>query len=114
MEETHEQEQTVQEETVEEPTEAPEETEDNDYDPERAKAKRSKAIRVAIGVRKRLREREPLEQKARELEEARKTDLQRLQEEAGTHQERATKAESEPARIRKALELAPEGTDVNR
>ena len=114
MEEMHEQEETVQEETVEEPTEAPEETEDNDFDPERAKAKISKANREAEGLRKRLRELEPLAQKARELEEASKTDLQRLQEEAGTHKERANKAESELAKIRKAIELAPEGTDVNR
>lgn len=113
MDETREQDESVENEVAEEPTEAPGETDDS-FDPERAKAKISKANREAEGLRKRLKELEPLANKARELEEASKTDLQRLQEEAGTHKDRAIKAESELSKIRKAIELAPEGTDVNR
>ena len=113
MEEEREYDQEVTE-TVEEPEEAPAETEEETFDPERFKATLSKKNREAEALRKRLKELEPLAEKARELEEASKTDLQRLQEESGSFKERATKAESDLAKLHTAIERAPEGTDITR
>jgi len=69
---------TETEETVEAP-EATEETEE--FDAERAKAKIAKVNAEAANLRKRLKELEPLANKAKEIEDSQKSETERLREE---------------------------------
>lgn len=117
----HETEETTTEETPETPetpetdedtaTEVPE-TDDEPFDKERAKAKISKVNKEAENLRKRLKELEPLAQKAKELEDANKTDLQRLQEASESNKTRADAAEQSYRRLQTALDRAPEGATL--
>jgi hypothetical protein len=70
-------------------------TPDEPFDADRAKAKIEKANREAAALRARLKEAEPLVAKARELEEAQKTEAQRTAEALAATEQRATKAERE-------------------
>lgn len=77
-------------------SEAPAETEP--WDPERAKAKIHKSNQEAARLRARLKEMEPLAQKARDLEENQKTEAQRLNE--ALEAERANRSKAELALLR--------------
>lgn len=83
---------------------APEaETPDEPFDAERAKAKIEKANREAAALRARLKEAEPYIARARELEEAQKTEQQRLAEQLAEAQKTAAERTTEALRLRIAL-----------
>lgn len=86
-----------------------ERTEMEPFDADRAKAKIAKANSEANNLRKRLKELEPLAQKARELEEAGRSDLERLTADRDTLKTRAESAEVGLAKYNAALEAAPDG-----
>lgn|SRR5690606_8825384 len=115
MEENREQE-TPQDTAEQEAPEAPEteETESEEFDPKRAMEKIHKQNRENKALRKRIEELEPHAAKARELEEASKTELQRLQEAHDSAQQRATAAEAELRKLNAAFDRAPAGTDLER
>jgi len=89
-------------------TESPEETVETDvdtgkaeqFDEARAKAKIAKANSEAANLRKRLKDLEPLAAKAQELEDANKTESQKLTERAAAAEKVATDAQSELMRLR--------------
>jgi hypothetical protein len=83
------------------------------FDEERAKAKIRKANSEAENLRKRLKELEPLAQRAQEFEEAQKTETQRAVEAQQAAEERAVKAERDALRYRVAVDkgLRPELID---
>ena len=70
--------------------------------PDWVKTKLEKANREAASLRGRLRETEPLARRARELEEATKTDVQRLTEAQEAAERRAAQAEGALLRMRVA------------
>lgn len=72
---------------------APEAEETEAHDPARARAALEKKNREAQALRARLKELEPLAVKAREADEAAKTELQKATERITAAEERATKAE---------------------
>lgn len=88
--------------------EDPEEKPDLDSLPSWARDQLTKARKEAAGYRTKLRETEPLAQKAKELEEASKTEAQKLAEERDTHRSRADKSEVALLRMEVALDKAPE------
>ncbi|MFJ6073701.1 hypothetical protein ACIQFU_23140 [Streptomyces sp. NPDC093065] len=77
-----------------EPKTAPEAGKDAEepFDLARAKEKIHKANAEALGLRKRLEALEPLAAKAKELEDAQKTETERLTEQLAAERERAAKA----------------------
>lgn len=104
---------------VEEPEiDSPEESEKPDldkgdaFDAERAKAKITKANQEAANLRKRLKELEPLALKAKELEDANKSETEKLAEDRDSHKGRAEKAETSLRKITVALDAAPEGATL--
>jgi chromosome segregation ATPase len=89
----------------EDPQEEPvEPVADNEpFDEDRAKAKIAKANSEAANLRRRLKELEPLAAKAKELEDASKTETQKAQEALTTAQQRAADAESRLMRLEVAV-----------
>lgn len=67
-------------------------TEEEPFDRKRAEAKIAKANSEAKNLRERLKALEPLAQRARELEDANKSETERLNEQLTSAQERAAKA----------------------
>jgi chromosome segregation ATPase len=82
------------------------------FDAERAKAKIAKANQEAANLRKRLKDLEPLALKAKELEDANKSELEKLTEDREGHKGRADKAETSLRKLTVALEAAPEGASL--
>lgn len=82
------------------------------FDQDRAMAKIRKANSEAAKLRERLKQLEPLAQKAQELEDASKTEAQRLSEALETHKTRADTAEGRLSKLEVALEAAPEGASL--
>lgn len=78
-------------------------TKDDVFDAERAKRELNKKNNEAANLRKRLKELEPLAAKAKELEDASKTESERLSERATSAEAKASKAEAEAMRLRVAL-----------
>jgi len=83
--------------------ETPPEGDEDEFDTERAKAKIAKANAEAAGLRKRLKELEAKAAKLDELEESKKTEQEKLAEQARSLEDRASKAEMDSARLRIAL-----------
>lgn len=79
------------------------------FDADRAKAKIAKANQEAANLRKRLKELEPLALKAKELEDANKSETEKLSEDRDTHKGRADKAEASLRKLTAAFDAAPEG-----
>jgi len=79
------------------------------FDAERAKAKIAKANQEALNLRKRLKELEPLALKAKELEDANKSETEKLSEDRDGHKGRADKAEASLRKLTAAFDAAPEG-----
>jgi len=77
---------------------------DDAFDAERAKAKISKANSEAAGLRKRLKELEPLARKAQEQDDARKTAEERTAEKLNAAERRAADAEAATLRVTVAYE----------
>lgn len=84
------------------------------FDADTAKAKISKANREARQLRERLKQLEPLAEKAKELEDANKTELEKLTERASGAEDRATSAELRALRMEVALDKAPDGMPVTK
>lgn len=82
------------------------------FDADTAKAKIRKANSEANNLRKRLKELEPLAARAQELEEAKKTDLEKANERVSGLESRATTAELAAMRLEVALDKAPDGMPV--
>lgn len=74
------------------------------FDEDRAKAKIAKANSEAAGLRKRLRELEPLAAKAKELEDANKSEAEKLTERLSGAEKRAQEAELRALRLEVAAE----------
>lgn len=74
-----------------------------DFNEERAKAKIAKANSEAANLRKRLKEAEAAEAKLKDLEDAKKSDLEKAAEKAKSLEDRAAKAELETLKLRIAL-----------
>lgn len=72
----------------------------------------SKANREAANYRSKLRETEPLARKAKELEDASKSESQKLSEERDGQKSRADKAEVSLLRMEVALDKAPDGMSL--
>lgn len=86
--------------------EAPEATEENtELTPEQLKAALAAARREAAGYRTKLRDAEPFVAKARELEEASKTEAQKLAEAHKSAEERASAAEARLTRLDTCLKV---------
>lgn len=85
---------------------------DEPFDQDRAMAKIRKANSEAANLRKRLQELEPLAAKAKELEDANKSELQKLQETVDEFKSRATTAEAKARKLSVALDAAPEGATI--
>lgn len=95
---------------IEPETEPQEETADpgtdpvvDEFDAERAKKKIAKANSEAAGLRQRLKELEPLAAKAKELEDANKTEAEKLTERTTAAEKTATDAQGELLRLRVAM-----------
>lgn len=78
-------------------------------DPEAAKAEIEKLRRENASWRTKYREAEPLVQKAKELEDASKSETEKLNERLTSSESRATTAEAASLRLEVALDKAPEG-----
>lgn len=76
--------------------------------PEWARKELDKVRREAAAYRVKARELEPLAARARELEDAGKTELERLTGDRDSHKSRADAAESLALRLQVALDAAPE------
>lgn len=87
---------------------------DPDFDRGRAEEKIRKANAEAANLRKRLKDLEPLAAKAKELEDASKSDIERAANEAATNLSRAEKAEGELMRLRVALDKGLTETQAKR
>lgn len=87
---------------------------DPDFDRGRAEEKIRKANAEAANLRKRLKELEPLAAKAKELEDASKSDIERATSEAQQHLARADKAEGELLRLRVAIRKGLTETQAKR
>lgn len=85
------------------PENDPPEEDDEPFDLERAKAKIAKSNSEAANLRQRLKELEPLAQKAKDLEESQKTDLQKATDAKDAAAKEASAAKQEAARLRVAL-----------
>lgn len=87
---------------------------DDGFDEDRARKAIAKKNSENASLRKRLKELEPLAAKAKELEDAGKTEAQRLTEDRDGHRTRADKAEAEAARLRVALKKGLTATQAKR
>lgn len=76
---------------------------DGDFDEQRAMEKIRKANSEAANLRKRLKELEPLAAKAQELEDSKKSEVEKLAEARTSAERQATQATLEAARLRVAL-----------
>lgn len=85
---------------------------DEPFDRERALEKIRKANSEAAALRRRLKELEPLAAKAKELEDANKTELEKLTERAAAAEHRAQEATLAALRLEVALDKAPEGMSL--
>lgn len=87
---------------------------EEEFDLDRAKSKISKANKEAAGLRRRLRELEPLAAKAKELEDRDKTEAQRATEAGEQARREAAEARAEAIRLRVAMRygLAEEDLDL--
>lgn len=88
---------------------SPETSDVEEFDALRAKAKISKVNAEAARLRQRLKELEPLAQKARELEDASKSESERLASDRDNYKTRAERAEVQLRKLTTAWEAAPEG-----
>lgn len=93
---------TTQNDDVQETSEHDDETRTDEL-PDWARKQLEKANREAAKYRTQLRDLEPLAEKARELEEAQKSEQQKLAEAQQAAEERASRAESELLRMRVAV-----------
>lgn len=96
--------------TTDEPTGASKD--EPEFDEARAKAKIAKANQEAKNLRQRLKELEPLAAKAKELEDANKSETEKLSEDRDGHKSRADTAETALLKLRVALDNAPEGASL--
>lgn len=87
---------------------------DPDFDRGRAEEKIRKANAEAANLRKRLKELEPLAAKAKDLEDATKSDIERATGEAAAATSRADKAEGELLRLRVAIRKGLTETQAKR
>ena len=99
---------------ADEATEAPGGQQDDDFDRSRAEEKIRKANAEAANLRKRLKELEPLAAKAKELEDAGRSDVEKLTAELQAHQTRAGQAEAELMRLRVAMRKGLTETQARR
>lgn len=90
-------------EAVEPPETDPPEGGEEELDLDRAKAKIAKANQEAASLRRRLKEAEPMAQKAREAEEAAKDEKTKLTEAKEAAAQEAAEARSEAIRLRMAI-----------
>ena len=81
----------------------PEVDDAEEFDADRAKAKIAKANNEASNLRKRLKELEAKAAQLDELEDAKKTEVERLAEQQKTLEARAAQAEQDSARLRVAM-----------
>ena len=93
-------------------TEAGREPEEEPFDAERAKAKIHKANSEAANLRRKLKELEPLAAKARELEDANKTELEKLTERVTAAEREAGETGLSAMRLEVALDKAPDGVSL--
>jgi chromosome segregation ATPase len=84
-------------------------SQEDDFDADKAKQKINKANREAANLRKRIKDLEPLAQRAKELEDSQKTELERLTEQLQAAQSASAEATAAQLRIDVALEKAPDG-----
>lgn len=84
------------------------------FDEDRAKAKIAKANSEAQGLRKRLKELEAKAAKLDELEDAKKSEAERLAETQRSLEDRASKAEADTARLRIAIKKGLTETQAKR
>ena len=96
------------------PDENPDPQEDEEFDEERAKAKINKANNEAKSLRKRLKDLAPQIEELERLKEEGKSDKDKLEERATGAEGRASKAESEAARLRVALKKGLTETQAKR
>ena len=89
-------------------------TQNLDELPEWAREAITSANKEAAGYRVKVKELEPLAAKAKELEEAGKTETQKLAEDRDTHKGRADTAEGEVLRLRVALRKGLTETQAKR
>lgn len=82
-------------------------------DPSAARAEIEKLRRESAGFRTKLREVEPLATKARELEDAAKSETQKLQESLDAAKAEATTSAAALQRYMVALDAAPEGVSLD-
>jgi flagellar biosynthesis chaperone FliJ len=85
---------------------------DEPLDTERAKAKIKKANSENENLRRRLKELEPLANKAKELEDANKTEMEKLTERLNGTESKLGEVEGKYLRLDVALDKAPEGMSV--
>jgi len=88
---------------IDAPDDVPQEGDDT-FNPERAKAKITKANQEAAALRKRLKDAEAKAARLDQLEESQKSEQQKLAEQLRAQEERAAKAEADAARLRVAME----------
>jgi len=93
------QETTAPVEDAQEATEATDNTADEPFDEKRAREKIAKANSEAANLRRRLKELEPLAEKYRELQEAGKTEVEKLTERLSATERRAQEAELRALRL---------------
>lgn len=113
-----------QDDTKPEPTddapEAPEPGEDGGepgtdpepFDPDRARAALTKKNSENANLRRRLKELEPLAAKAKELEDASKSELEKLTDRTSAAEKQATESGMGLLRLEVALDKAPEGVSL--
>lgn len=83
-----------------------------DFDSESARKKITKTNSENANLRKRLKELEPLAQKAKELEDANKSEVERLSEASETYKSRAETSETQLKKYQAAFDNAPDGASV--
>lgn len=85
---------------------------DGELDLDRAKAKIAKANSEAAGLRKRLKEAEDKAKKFDDIEDSKKSEIERLTGQATAAEQRAADAELAALRIEVALDKAPDGMPI--
>lgn len=83
-----------------------------EFDRDQAMAKIKKANQEAASLRARLKDLEPLAAKVKEMEDAKKTEVERFAEERDTYKTKASETEIALLRLEVALDNAPEGMDL--
>ena len=91
-----------------------EETKDEPFDEDRAKAKITKQNSENKNLRARLKEAETAETKLKEIEDAKKSDLEKAAEKTKSLEDKATKAETDLLRLRVALRKGLTETQAKR